>query len=80
MTGILFLKVLNSASNYNNIYISSYAELDPFVLILSKMKESKTMTRSVRAGLPRESVKNYCTSTDGNQGSVIFIFKVFFLQ
>ena len=46
----------------------SYAELDPFVVILSKIKESKPMLRSVRAGLPRESVKNY-SSVDSNQGA-----------
>jgi hypothetical protein len=40
------------------------------------MKESKTMTRSVRAGLPRESVKNYCTSTDSNQGSGMLLLSV----
>lgn len=61
-------------SSNSNLWLScisilSYAELDPFVVILSKMKESKTMTRSVRAGLPKESAKNYCTSTDSNQGT-----------
>lgn len=45
----------------------SYVELDPFVLILSKIKESKTMIRSVRAGLPRESMKSHFASTDSNQ-------------
>lgn len=54
---------------FSLISVFSYAELDPFVLILSKMKESKTVIRSVRAGLPKESAKNYCTSTDSNQGS-----------
>lgn len=67
----IFHKVYIPANGHINIETSSYAELDSFVLILSKMKESKTMTRSVRAGLPRESVKTYCTSTDSNQGSGI---------
>lgn len=56
-------------SKYEELRDKNYAELDPFVLILSKMKESKTVIRSVRAGLPKESAKNYCTSTDSNQGS-----------
>lgn len=44
----------------------SFAELDSLVLILSKIKESKTMSRAVKAGVSRESGKPCMASLDCN--------------
>lgn len=37
------------------------------------------MTRSVRAGLQRESIKSHCASTDSNQGGTGILNYIFHL-
>jgi len=44
----------------------SYAEFDPLVLILSKIKESKTMSRLIKAGMARDTNKSHHASTNSN--------------
>ena len=49
-----------------NLTFPSFAELDSLVLILSKVKESKAMSRAVKAGLSRESGRPHMPSLDSN--------------
>ena len=47
-------------------FTHSYAEFDPLVLILSKIKESKTMSRLIKAGMARDTNKSHHASTNSN--------------
>jgi len=51
---------------YEVLRDKNFAELDSLVLILSKIKESKTMSRAVKAGVSRESGKPCMASLDCN--------------